>query len=167
MGKHLFKTLALALMIAVLSGLGSALALQVHRAPWPVLVAEAHRVVHGHVSATWTHLAPDGSGRVLTRHELLVWDELPLRGARGMSRIVVTLPGGRLGSRVTVVPGLGPLELGDEVVLLLSPTPWGWQPIGYELGMVRLSEGEPLPWSPKSSPWGALDSLRRALEDPP
>ena len=119
--------------------------LQVDPAPWEVLVAEAERVVHGHVSASWGDWAPDGSGRVITRYEVLIWDEVQVAGPRGLSRVIVTLPGGRYGGRVTVIPGLAPLSLGDEVILLLSDTPWGWQPLGYELGILRLNHAATAP----------------------
>jgi len=112
--------------------------------------------VHGHVGAAWSALAPDGSGRVITLHEIVVWDELHVMGRPGLSTLILTLPGGRLGRRVTVVPGVGLLEVGDEVVVLLTDTPWGWQPVGYELGIVRLSDGE-LP------PWGASAALPLTL----
>ncbi len=56
------------------------------------------------------------------------------------AHVIVTLPGGRLGNRKTVIPGLAPLAIGDELLVLLTYTPWGWQPIGYELGIVRLNE---------------------------
>jgi hypothetical protein len=132
-------------LCAVAATAPGAASLQVDHAPWEVLVAEAERVVHGHVSASWAAWAPDGSGRVITRHEILIWDELEGAGPRGLSRVIVTLPGGRYGGRITVVPGLAPLSLGDEVILLLGDTPWGWQPLGYELGIVRLSQGETVP----------------------
>jgi hypothetical protein len=136
---------ALVALCSVAAVAPEASSLQVDPAPWDVLVREAERVVHGHVSASWGDWAPDGSGRVITRYEVLIWHEVQVAGARGLSRVIVTLPGGHYGGRTTVVPGLAPLSLGEEVILLLSDTPWGWQPLGYELGILRLSRGETAP----------------------
>ena len=118
---------------------GDTRAYQVEVAPWSELVAKSERAVHGHVIASWGAWAPDQSGRVITRHEILVWNERQVTGPSDSGRVLVTLPGGQIGNRRTVVPGLAPLNVGDEVLLLLTHTPWGWQPIGYELGMVRLN----------------------------
>jgi len=115
-------------------------AYRVEVAPWSALVAKSDRAIHGHVTATWGAWAPDGSGRVITRHEVLVWDERQVQGPVDGAHVIVTLPGGRVGNRQTVIPGLAPLNVGDEILLLLTHTPWGWQPIGYELGMVRLND---------------------------
>ena len=136
---------ALAAVLWLFASPGEGRAYQVEPAPWSVLVAESERIVHGHVMARWSAWAPDGSGRVITQHEVLVWNEYQTGGPRGTARVIVTLPGGQYGGRTTVVPGLGGLAIGDEVLLLLTTTPWGWQPIGYELGILRLSQGEPWP----------------------
>lgn len=115
-------------------------AYQVEPAPWSTLVAKSELAVHGHVAASWGEWAPDGSGRVITRYEVLVWNQRQVTGPADGAHVIVTLPGGRLGNRKTVIPGLTPLEVGDELLLLLTHTPWGWQPIGYEMGIMRLND---------------------------
>ncbi len=148
------RSLLLGLMAVLVLGslTGSSDAYQVERAPWSELVATSERAVHGHVASSWGEWAPDGSGRVITRYELLIWDERQAAGPVGMDRVVVTLPGGQIGNRRTVIPGLKPFEVGDELLLLLSHTPWGWQPIGYDLGILRLND-QP------AGQWTELESL--------
>jgi len=137
---HRSLLLGLTTLLALVMLIPSTSAYQVEAAPWGELVAKAERVVHGHVTASWGAWAPDGSGRVITRHEVLVWDERQVTGPMDDGHVLVTLPGGRVGNRRTVIPGLSPLTVGDEVLLLLTHTPWGWQPIGYDLGMRRLND---------------------------
>ena len=138
--KHRSTLLGLMCLLALATAGAQADAYQVEPAPWSVLATKAERAVQGHVTARLTAWAPDGSGRVVTHYELLVWDERVATGPSDDAYAIVTLPGGRLGTRTTVIPGLRPFEIGDELLLLLTDTAWGWQPIGYELGVVRLHE---------------------------
>ena len=137
---HRSLLLGLAALFGLVATATDSSAYQVEPAPWHTLVAKSELAIHGHVTASWGDWAPDGSGRVITRHEILVWDQRQVRGPMDGAHVIVTLPGGRLGNRRTVIPGLAPLSVGDELLLLLTHTPWGWQPIGYELGIVRLNE---------------------------
>ena len=84
---------------------------------------------------------------------VVVWEDLKPRGDRaGAVRrapappalIEVVQPGGELDGLATVVPGVTRLSPGDEVVLLLTATPWGLQPIGYSLGTFFVAPGERL-----------------------
>jgi hypothetical protein len=136
---HRSLLLGLAGLLALVATTTDSSAYQVEPAPWRALVAKSELAVHGHVMASWGDWAPDGSGRVITRYEILVWNQRQLRGPRDGAHVIVTLPGGRMGNRQTVIPGLAPLAIGDELLLLLTHTAWGWQPIGYELGIVRLN----------------------------
>ena len=140
---HRSLLFGLMLIVGLVPLTGEASAYQVQRAPWSELVSVAERAIHGHVSHAWCEWAPDGSGKVITRYEVLVWDERQVSGPASVGRVVVTLPGGRVGDRRTVVPGLKPFQVGDELLLLLTYTPWGWQPIGYEMGVLRLNDRHP------------------------
>ena len=137
---HRSLLLGLAALVGLLISASQVSAYQVEPAPWSTLVARSELAVHGHVAASWGDWAPDGSGRVVTRYEVLVWNQRQVKGPSEGRHVIVTLPGGTVGNRRTVVPGLSPLELGDELLLLLTDTPWGWQPMGYEMGILRLND---------------------------
>jgi hypothetical protein len=106
-------------------------------APLAVLVAEAEIVVHGLVLTAKVEPVPGHPRRLRTRHKLWVWEHLKApEGKQTLEEreLEFLQPGGRRGSLQTLVPGVTTLVPGDEVILLLTRTPWGLQPLGYPLG---------------------------------
>ena len=155
-------------------------AMTVADAPVDVLMAEADLPVHATVVASAFEPVPGPGARVRTRLLLAVWEVLaPVSRERDPGHWVeVVLPGGVLNGLQTSVPGVPRLEPGDEVVLLLGDTAWGYQPIGYALGTFHVeADGSVRPaWEPHArrarlatstpgsdplalAPW--LDGLRR------
>ncbi|MDP6942663.1 MAG: hypothetical protein QF464_00815 [Myxococcota bacterium] len=117
-------------------------AMQVASAPIAALVDEADLAVRGMVLSSESEQVPGHPHRLRTRHVLVVWEHLKAPKVRarvagpttGIELLEVVQPGGRIGSIVAMVPGVAALPLGAEVILLLTRTPWGLQPIGYRLG---------------------------------
>lgn len=112
-------------------------------------VAErATLIVHGHVVANRSEAVPGSTRKSRTRHTLYVWDVLkavgeadPVLASRAAGEdlmLDLVLPGGTRGTWTTVVPGVPTLQPGDEVIVCLRQTAWGWQPVGYGLGMWRV-----------------------------
>lgn len=144
--------LAAALLLAAAS---PSAAMTVVDAPLATLAAEADLIVHAQVISRTPERVPGHGHAIRTRHQLVVWDVLAARATPRLTldgplpRLDVLLPGGTLGDLTTAVPGVPALRPGDEVVLLLTDTPWGYQPLGYSAGT----------WQ--------IDALGRAHRPPP
>lgn len=135
-------------------------AMTVVDAPLSTLAAEADLIVHAQVLTRSPERVPGHTYAIRTRHQLVVWDLLAARTPPRLTldgplpRLDVVLPGGTLGDLTTVVPGVPTLRPGDEVILLLTDTPWGYQPIGYSVGtwqidaLGRAHRPPPMPASP-------------------
>lgn len=125
---------------------GPAGAMTVEAAPDEALAAEADLVVHAQVVARDVERAPGRAMRLRTRYRLVVWDIIAARGTPRLllggplPELEVVMPGGSRGGLTTVVPGVPSLLPGEELLLLLSDTPWGYQPIGYSLGTWRIHD---------------------------
>lgn len=81
-----------------------------------------------------------GDGRIETRYTLAT--RLPMKGA--MSSVQeVRMPGGAVGARGVVVPGLPRFEVGDRAVLFLSAAgPDQWRvPVGLHAGAFQVHVG--------------------------
>ncbi len=123
-------------------------AMTLHQVSVETVAQRATLIVHGHVVASRAEAVPGSSRKSRTRHALYVWDVLKAVGeadpvmarrAEGEDLLLdLLLPGGSLGPWTTVVPGVPALAPGDEVILCLRQTTWGWQPVGYGLGMWRV-----------------------------
>lgn len=97
------------------------------------LAAAATAVVHGTVLDT---RAEDDHGRVFTRVEVKVREQLKGPAATAPDRVAMRVVGGSLGGYSQVVPGAPQLTVGDEVVLFLwSPGPGQpYRPLGLAMG---------------------------------
>lgn len=136
--------IAATLAVAVAGSSTSAAILD--EAPLEVLVAEADRVVHGHVVAAEPEWAADGRRHIVTRVRVVVWETLHGAWLPSLTTVELLLPGGRRDGFVTWVPGVPTLLEGDEVVLLLEEVAPGHHlPLGYSLGVFFVEGGE-LPW---------------------
>ncbi len=147
-------TIAVLWTVLALSA-SAAQAMTVVDAPVEVVLAEADLAVHATVISTSFEPAPGAGVRVRTRHLLRVWEVLASPGdGRDVGRwIDVVLPGGVVNGLQTTVPGVPRLSPGDEVILLLGDTPWGYQPIGYALGTFLVArDGSVVPtWGPHTT----------------
>ena len=109
-------------------------------APLDELIAEADLVVHGIVIDQWTEEVPERSGQLRTRYLLWVWEHLKAPETDSYASVLAPTwlefvqPGGSSDHVTIRVPGVPTFHDGDEVVLLLSQTIWGLQPLGYPLG---------------------------------
>jgi hypothetical protein len=134
------RTNRLLLSLAVVLAASPVGAMTLDDAPLATLAAEADLIVHAQVLARTPEPVPGRAPTVRTRHQLVVWDLIAARSRPRLTldgplpRLDVLLPGGTLGGYTTAVPGVPTLAPGDEVLLLLTDTPWGYQPIGYALG---------------------------------
>lgn len=84
------------------------------------LATRAAGICHGRVEAV--EVAREASGNFVTRIEIAtqsIWKGSPT------NRIMVTQPGGTLGTRRVVIPGAPTFAPGEEVVLFLSLNPRG------------------------------------------
>lgn len=161
----------LAVLFAALLGLAAPSgAMSVRPLSLAQVVAGATWIVHGHVTTSRAEAVPGKLLASRTRHTLYVWDTVAGTAPEGDGLVDVVLPGGSRGPWQTVVPGVPSLATGDEVVLCLRETPWGWQPVGYGMGtwIVRADgamehqwEGTPLDAAPTLGPLGtpSLDDL--------
>lgn len=97
------------------------------------LAAAATTVVHGTVVATRVE---DDGGRLFTRVDVRVREELKTVTATAPDRVTVRVVGGSRGGYTQIVPGAPRLAVGDEVVLFLwSPGPdQPFRPLGLAMG---------------------------------
>ena len=128
-------------------------------APVTELFDEAHLVVRGVITETQVEGSPAPGNALWTRYRLWVYEHLkapegPAKKTPPLSEWMEFLqPGGESARYVTRVPGVAPLGLGDEVILLLVDTPRGFQPLGYRLGTFLIGpEGEVQPSWPHHPP---------------
>ena len=134
--RHVSLTLAFILSL----GTGAPQGMTLAEAPLQRLIDEADLVIHGVVLERQVAPIPGQTHALRTRYTLWVWEHLkaPSPSLKPEHRrdelLTVVQPGGTLGSLTTRVPGVVDLELGTEVILLLSKTPWGLQPLGYPMG---------------------------------
>ena len=114
--------------------------------PLEVLITDADLVVRGHIVASTAEHTPGQVRAVRTRYTLVVWEHLrapaPTYGDDWALETAIEfhIPGGTLGRWTTRVPGVTHVAVGQEVVLLLSDTPWGLQPLGYPMGIFTVSQ---------------------------
>jgi len=122
-------------------------AMTLSKAPLGELVQEADLFVHGIVIEQRTEEVPERSGQLRTRYLLWVWEHLKAPGnysiAPGLAPnwLEFVQPGGTSDHVMVRVPGVPTFRDGDEVVLLLSHTTWGLQPLGYPLGTFFIDVG--------------------------
>lgn len=129
------RTVVSALLALIALG-GLASATLVVRLDLSELVARSSLIVEGRcLSVTGLR---DPSGVLVTEVELLV--DRGRRGARDGEILRFRLPGGELGGRRLVIPGLPSFAPGDEVFLFLTaPSSRGWRmPVGLGQGLYRL-----------------------------
>jgi hypothetical protein len=182
--KYLLRQFALSGLLCLLIGWPVAgHTMTVMKASVSEIAIEADLVIHAQVLDAIAEPVPGPTLRLRTRHTLSVWEVLADRGnpieagfRSDDSTLEMVLPGGQLGNMATWVAGVPVLDPGDEVILLLTWTPWGYQPLGYSLGTFFVTAtgqiqgwnpsalGEKVGPSPASEPVGPwMDSLRRNL----
>lgn len=147
--RHYVPTLSGAtLFAALLFGSGLAHATTVIHLDAAGLVRASHRIVHATVSTATGHY--DERGTIVTRYVLAVTECL---SGTPVDRLELVLPGGTVGSRTTIIPGLSRFQPGDELLLFLekgTPEAVGngerVVPAGLDQGVwkiVRTADGDP------------------------
>jgi len=123
-------------LLAVMALVTSVSATTVVRMKLPDLVERSAVIVEGQVLST--KAVHDARGLIVT--EVTVSVDSGLKGVGSGQRFVFTTPGGELGGRRMVVPGMPSYESGDEVFLFLTaPSKRGWRmPVGLSQGSFRI-----------------------------
>ena len=106
-----------------------------------VLIGKADSIVRGHVVDVTPDIDPDGG----IHTDVTIAVDRFLKGTTGQTTIVVRQPGGQVGDRSEVYPGIGSFAAGDEVLLMLDAPagnanagPAAWRVTDFALGNFRV-----------------------------
>jgi hypothetical protein len=134
--RHLLPWIVIVLILATLTSH----AMTLSPAPLGELLEEADAVVHGVIIERRAEAVPGQPNQLRTRYILWIWDHLKAPKAApnvpmpASGWLEFVQPGGSTDHITVRVPGVPTFKGGDEVILLLTQTPWGLQPLGYPLG---------------------------------